>query len=65
MLRYYEPVRRVDEGILRIYLRVDLRQPSILTGMRALGHIRQFATSKNLLSFPPLIYSTSAIGGNE
>ena len=37
-----EPVRRVHEGVLPIYLRVDLRQSSILTGMRALGHIRQF-----------------------
>jgi len=34
--------RRVHEGTLPIYLPIDLRQPSILTGMRALGHIRQF-----------------------
>ena len=32
----------VHEGIRRIYLRIDLRQPSGLTGMSGYGHICQF-----------------------
>ena len=52
MLRYCEPVRQVHDGTLRICLRVDLRQPSILTG---LSGYRPYPPVRHVkkLAFPP------------